>query len=655
MEDLVRRMTDQLNHRGPDDSGVWVDPQIGLALGHRRLSIVDLSQDGHQPMFSESGRYVTVFNGEVYNFVALRQQLAQKGHRFRGHSDTEAALAAIEEWGLEQALTRFNGMFAFALWDARKRELHLVRDRLGEKPLYYGWAGRSFLFGSELKAFRPHPDFRPTVDRDSLAAYLRHNCVPAPCSIYHGIRKLLPGTRLCIKSCKPGVLPEAIPYWSAVAAAQRGLADPYDGSDRDAVARLDTLLRDAVKLRTIADVPLGAFLSGGIDSSTIVALMQQQNAPGVRTFSIGFTEEGYDETENACAVARHLGTDHTSLYVSPREAREVIPLLPTIYDEPFSDSSQIPTYIVSKLARRRVTVVLSGDGGDELFGGYRRYFIWSRIWEKLAWLPKSVRKSAARALCTLNAAQWNRFANFSNRSPFRALRVDFPGDKIRRLAQILAAEDSTSRYRAVVSACESPEVLLQAFEKRVAPAVEAGRLEAAEFCRLMMCLDVETYLPDDILAKIDRASMAVALETRVPYLDHRVAEFAARLPLSMKIRRGTGKWLLRRVLEQYVPARLTERPKKGFSVPITAWLRGPLRAWAEELLGEDRLGSDGFFHPGAVRSLWNDLLHAKRDVEHLVWSILMFQAWLDEWNNRPALAGTRSGNVTRAAPIPVWT
>ncbi len=629
---MVSRMTDQLVHRGPDDRGIWVDQGAGVALGHRRLAIVDLSPDGHQPMHSESGRYVIVFNGEVYNFAELRRELEPAGHCFRGHSDTEVMLAAIEEWGLERALTKFNGMFALALWDRKDRRLELARDRLGEKPLYYGWMGKSFLFGSELKALAVHPDFRTEKDRNSLAMYLKYSCVPTPHSIYRGISKLPPGARLTLKPSEPGNLPRPVSYWSAAEATRRGLNDPYQDSAENAVEHLDELLRDAIKMRMVADVPLGAFLSGGVDSSAIVALMQRLSASPVKTFAIGFPDDAYDEAENAAAVAHHLGTEHTEFYVSPEEAMQVIPLLPSMYDEPFADSSQIPTHIVSRLARQHVTVSLSGDGGDELFGGYKRYFTWGKIWEKVAWLPLSVRRTAARALRSLSAAEWNHFASHLRPAPFSIGRVDFPGDKLHRLANLVAAEDSISRYQAIVSACEAPSSLVLGRETEESPVhhrcVEA---ESADFRQHMMFLDTVSYLPDDILVKVDRATMAVALEARVPYLDHRIVEFAARLPLQLKVKQGTSKWILRRVLYQYVPKELIERPKKGFSLPIGRWLRGPLREWAEELLMEGRLKREGFFNARAVRLLWEAHLSAKRDLEHPIWSILIFQAWLAEW------------------------
>lgn len=628
----VSRMASQLTHRGPDDSGVWVDRQAGIALGHRRLSILDLSRDGHQPMHSESGRYVIVFNGEVYNFNCLRKELETMGYTFRGHSDTEVMLAAMERWGIEEAIPRLNGMFSFAVWDRKERRLHLVRDRLGEKPLYYGWFGKSFLFGSELKAIVAHPHFKAEVDRNSLALYLQYTYIPTPYSIYRGIHKLPPGTSLALKSSHEGNSPVPIPYWSAREAAQRGMDEPYAGSAAEVVARLDELLRDAVKMRMVADVPLGAFLSGGVDSSTIVALMQAQSERPVKTFSIGFYEAAYNEAHHAAAVARHLQTDHTEYYVSSEEAMQVIPLLPTFYDEPFADASQIPTYLVSRLARRHVTVSQSGDGGDELFGGYPRYFAWGNIWARIAWLPQPVRQAASRGLHCFSPQQWNQLAHFVGSIVPSVTQIDSPGDKVHRLAQMLSADGPSSRYQAIVSACESPSSILRGAEE---PATllrdRCQGQEFSNFYRHMMFLDAVTYLPDDILVKVDRASMAVSLEARAPYLDHRVVEFAARVPMSMKIRDGQGKWILRRVLYQYVPKELIERPKKGFALPIAEWLRGPLREWAEELLHEDRLQCEGYFHPGTVRKLWGEHLSGQRNLENQVWGLLMFQAWLDQW------------------------
>jgi asparagine synthase (glutamine-hydrolysing) len=635
MKLVVARMADQLVHRGPDDSGVWVDRQAGVAFGHRRLSILDLSPDGHQPMHSESGRYVIVFNGEVYNFDELRSTLESMGHKFRGHSDTEVMLAAMEQWGVDEALPLFNGMFAFAVWDRKDRQLHLVRDRLGEKPLYYGWMGQTFLFGSELKALVAHPEFKDEVDRDSLPLYLRFNCIPAPYSIYRGIKKLPPATKLTVTLSNMHCMPSPASYWSAEEAVRRGLEEPFEGSENEAITHLDALLRDAVKMRMVADVPLGAFLSGGVDSSTTVALMQQQSQRPVKTFSIGFHDEAYDEAKYAAAVARHLGTDHTEFYVSAEEAMKVIPHLPKFYDEPFSDSSQIPTYLVSALARRYVTVSLSGDGGDELFGGYKRYFIWGRIWNAMQWAPAFIREAAAWSLRRVGPQRWNRVLGPAFSHFLSGRHIASPGEKVEKLAQILSAKDSFSRYQVIVSDWESSD---SAVRGGVAPSSilrqRCAGNEFQDFCVQMMFLDTMTYLPDDILVKLDRAAMAVSLEGRVPLLDHRVVEFAARLPSSMKLREGGGKWILRRVLYQYVPQELIDRPKKGFSLPIADWLRGPLREWAEELLGESRLRHEGYFDTKIVRGIWEGHVSGQRDLRHHVWALLMFQAWLDYRDRR---------------------
>jgi len=635
MKMVVARMADQLSHRGPDDSGVWVDCQAGVAFGHRRLSILDLSPDGHQPMHSETGRYVIVFNGEIYNFDELRSTLESTGHRFRGHSDTEVILAAMEQWGIDEALPRFNGMFAFAVWDRKERQLHLVRDRLGEKPLYYGWMGRTLLFGSELKALVAHPEFKDEVNRDALALYLRYNCIPAPYSIYRGIRKLPPATKVTLTLSNMHCMPPPHSYWSVEEAIRRGVEKPFEGSEKEAIASLDALLRDAVKMRMVADVPLGAFLSGGVDSSTIVALMQQQSQRPVKTFSIGFHDEAYNEANYAAAVARHLGTDHTMYYASAEEAMKVIPHLPKFYDEPFSDSSQIPTYLVSALARRYVTVSLSGDGGDELFGGYKRYFMWGRIWKAVQWAPAFLREAAAGSLRHVGPQRWNQVLGFALQRFLSAKDIVSPGEKVEKFAQILSAKDSFSRYQVIVSDWESCN---SAVRGGVEPASllsqRCAGTEFRDFCVQMMFLDTTTYLPDDILVKLDRAAMAVSLEGRVPLLDHRVVEFAARLPLSMKLRNGGGKWILRRVLDQYVPPELMDRPKKGFSLPIAEWLRGSLRDWAEGLLDESRMRHDGYFHPKIIRKVWEDHLSGQRDFRHHVWAVLMFQAWLDHRDKR---------------------
>lgn len=639
MQAIAQKMSDALLHRGPDDGGAWVDAAAGIALGHRRLAIVDLSPQGHQPMMSANGRYIIVFNGEIYNFLDLRRELERLGHRFRGGSDTEVMLAAFTEWGLQQAVQQFNGMFAFALWDCQERVLHLCRDRLGEKPLYYGWMGKTLLFGSELKALKAYPHFQAEINRDALALFLRHNYIPTPYSIYQGIYKLPPATVLTWNGGETRSSP--IPYWSAKQVAQSGVTKSFAGSESEAAQQLEALLQEAVKLRMVADVPLGAFLSGGIDSSTIVAMMQRVSSQPVKTFTIGFYENSYNEAAYAKAVAQHLGTDHTELYVTPEEALAVIPKLPTLYDEPFSDSSQIPTFLVSQLARGQVTVALSGDGGDELFGGYNRYFWASKIWQLIGWIPTTLRQFAGDALTSLSLDKWNQaFSAVDSLLPAQ-LQHPNPGDKLHKLAEILAMPNPDAMYRGLVSHWKNPEALV--IGSREPPTVLTDSINWAHlpsFIQRMMYLDTVSYLPDDILVKVDRASMGVALEARVPMLDHRLVEFALRLPLSMKINNSGGKWLLREILCKYVPRNLIERPKMGFGVPIDRWLRGSLRDWAEELLSSDRLQREGFFNPQPIRQKWKEHLEGddsdglrQRNWQYYLWDVLMFQAWLEESKN----------------------
>jgi asparagine synthase (glutamine-hydrolysing) len=627
---VLHIMVKTLVHRGPDDSGAWLDANAGIALGHRRLSVIDLSPEGHQPMISESGRYVIVFNGEIYNFQELRAQLEPLGHRFRGHSDTEVILAVVEERGLPDALKQFVGMFAFALWDRKEQVLSLARDRLGEKPLYYGWTNGTFVFGSELKALRAFPGWNGEIDRSVLALFMRHNYVPGPYSIYKGIYKVPPGTLLKVSGKSMDQSSEPFSYWSAKQVAEEGSQATITHNLENAADQLDRLLRDAVLQKMVADVPLGAFLSGGVDSSTVVALMQAQSSRPVKTFTIGFHESGYNEAEAARAVARHLGTDHTELYVTPEEAMGVIPLLPGFYDEPFADSSQIPTYLVSRLARQHVTVSLSGDGGDELFGGYNRYFLGRSIWKTIGWVPRSVRKLGSHAIVALSPKTWDRLSRQLEFLLPRGIRVPNPGDKSHKLAAILAVRDPEAMYHGLVSHWQNPgAVVLDSEEPSTVLTDHSQWAELADFTQRMMYLDLVTYLPDDILVKVDRASMAVSLEARVPLLDHRVVEFAWRIPLSMKVRDGQGKWLLRQVLYKYVPRELIDRPKMGFGVPIDTWLRGPLRDWAESLLAEDRLKREGFFNPGPIRQKWLEHLSGMLNWQYLLWDILMFQAWLE--------------------------
>jgi asparagine synthase (glutamine-hydrolysing) len=623
---VARLMADRIVHRGPDDSGEWVDPRGGLAFGFRRLSIVDLSPAGHQPMISASGRFVIVFNGEVYNFEAIRAELANAGLApdFRGHSDTEVMLAAFEAWGVAAAVRRFIGMFAIALWDRERQELHLIRDRMGVKPLYWGRAGMTILFASELKALEAHPDFTPVIDRNSLALYFRFTHVPAPFTIYEGIEKLTPGTILTIASS--GETRTEV-YWSAAEAAERGAANRFPGTFDDALAKLDTLLRDAVALRMIADVPLGVFLSGGIDSSIVTAYMQAQSSVPVKTFSIGFGASDYDEAVHAAKVARHLGTQHEELYVSSKEALAVIPSLPTIYDEPFADSSQIPTYLVSAMARRHVTVCLSGDGGDELFGGYHRYFLGQRARKKIARVPRSLRRPAARAITAIPTRTWDTAFRLLEPVTPRSFRQNRPGERLHKLARVLSATDDDAMYFELVSHWRS--LVIGGSEPDLALFDRSRWPRPLDPIERMMYFDQISYLPDDILVKVDRASMAVSLEAREPLLDHRLVEFAWTLPLSMKVKDGGGKWLLRKLLHRHVPPELVERPKMGFGVPIDDWMRGPLREWAESLLDERRIRAEGFLDAAPIAERWRAHLAGQGDWQHYLWTVLMFQAWAE--------------------------
>lgn len=624
---VLDRMNRTLTHRGPDDMGSWWDEETGIGFGHCRLSIVDLSQEGHQPMHSASGRYVITFNGEIYNFTALRQELARLDHRFRGHSDTEVMLAAFDQWGVEAVIKRLVGMFAFALWDRREQVLYLVRDRMGEKPLYYGWMGGVFLFGSTLKALQAHPAWQGEIDRDALALFMRHNYIPAPHSIYRGIYKLLPGTilKLPLAQAKRRACPNPLPYWSAREVAEAGITSPFTGSEAEAIDELDRLLRAAVAGQMVADVPLGAFLSGGIDSSTVVALMQAQSTQPVKTFTIGFEEAAYNEAEYAKAVAQHLGTDHTEFYVKPAEAMAVIARLPAIYDEPFADSSQIPTFLVSQLARTQVKVSLSGDGGDELFCGYNRYLGARTAWRRIGWMPQAIKQAISRGIAAIAAAVPDASLNGLEELRQRARNL------LHEWAKNLASDRPELIYHRLVSHWEDPTSVVRDAREPLTVLTDGDRLAALpDFTERMMYLDQVSYLPDDILVKVDRASMAVSLEARVPLLDHRVVEFAWRVPLQMKLRQGQSKWLLRQLLYRYVPPSLIERPKSGFSIPLAEWLREPLREWAEALLDERRLREEGFFHPQPIREKWAEHLSGHSNHAYDLWTVLVFQAWLEQ-------------------------
>lgn len=628
----VTRMAETLVHRGPDEQRAWVDAAAGCALGHRRLSILDLSEHGAQPMHSACSRYVIVFNGEIYNHLELKNELARAGAApaWRGHSDTEVMLAAISHWGVHDAITRFTGMFAFAVWDRQLRTLALARDRIGEKPLYYGWAGDAFVFGSELKALRAHPAWRGNIDRAALASYMRYACVPAPHSIYQNIRKLLPGTLLTLPGdSAPGTLPAPIAYWRAANIVAEGRRNPFSGSVTEATRQLDDHLRRAIAGQMIADVPLGAFLSGGIDSSTIVALMQAQSATPVRTFTIGFTEDAYDEARHAAAVAHHLGTTHTELYLTAQDALDVVPQLPQMYDEPFADSSQIPTHLVAKMARRHVKVCLSGDGGDELFGGYTRHLWAGHLWNKLHHYPRGLRSALARLLMSASPAAWDSVLRVISQLLPQKYRQSHPGDKLHKAAMIMDAVDAQDIYLRLVSQWQDPgAIVIDGVDPAIAARDPALWHAGGDIASSQMLLDLIGYLPDDILVKVDRAAMNVSLETRVPFLDHHVVEFAWRLPLAMKIRDGQGKWLLRQLLYQYVPRELVERPKTGFGVPLDSWLRGPLKAWAGDLLASARLKHEGFLHAEPIAKMWNEHLSGRRNHHHALWTVLMFEAWL---------------------------
>ena len=524
-------------------------------------------------------------------------------------------------------------MFAFALWDRGNRSLYLVRDRLGEKPLYYGWVGKSLAFASELKGLREHPDWRTDICRDALSVFMRHSYVPSPHTIYEGIYKLPPGTFVRFgPDEKVGYLPEPFLYWSARDVAEDGCRNPINASEDEIVTQLDQLLKTSVKEKMISDVPLGAFLSGGIDSSTVVALMQNQSDRPIRTFSIGFHEKGYNEAEHAKSIAAHLGTEHTELYVTSKEAMEVIPKLPDLYDEPFSDSSQIPTHLVSAMTRKHVTVSLSGDGGDELFGGYHRYFVGGRMWNRMRFMPRSVRKTIASLIRAVPAKSWNKMgAQFSAVLP-RELGVDRTGERLHKIANVLGVSSPEMLYRGLVSHWDNPSsIVINGDEPQTVLSDRKQWARVGNYIQWMMHMDLVSYLPDDILVKVDRASMGVGLEARVPFIDHRVVEFAWHLPLRMKIRNGQGKWILRQILDKYVPRQMMERPKMGFGVPIDSWLRGELRDWVEDLLDEDRLRREGYLHPGPIREKWRDHLSGKRNWQYYLWDVLMFQAWLQRY------------------------
>ena len=639
--ELPERMASTIRHRGPDDQGIWTDSAVGIALVHRRLSVVDLSPQGRQPMISADGRWVITYNGEIYNHAALRAELDATGCApeggWRGHSDTEVLLQAVSHWGLAATLERLVGMFSFALWDCRDRLLSLVRDRFGEKPLYYGWAGRDFLFGSELKAMWVHPKFDGEIDRRALQAFAARTYVPAPLSIYRKIYKLQPG---CVLTVAPEIAqtPLSEPpepgwqdgrsklcrYWSYRDVVTRGMLHPIS-DEEEALVELERVLADAINGQAIADVPVGAFLSGGIDSSTVVALYQKHSSTPVRTFSIGFDEGGFNEADDARRVAMHFGTVHEEHVVRVQEARDVIPDLPAMYDEPFADSSQIPTHLVSRFARQKVTVALTGDGGDELFAGYNRHVLAPWFWKRMRFIPQPVRAAVIQPLRHIPGRVWERAARAVSGHPGPQF-----GGKLQKALRLAGTarrfDDVYLSFLDEWSLQQCP--VLEAAD--AAPGFDISLARGAPAALRMMYCDAVSYLPDDILCKVDRASMAVSLETRVPFLDHRVAELAARIPLEMKVRGRRGKHILRELLSRHAPREMFERPKAGFAVPVGQWIKGPLRAWAEDLLDPGRMAGEGWFDPVIVQRRWRDHVEGRSDSTPAIWAILMFQAWQRE-------------------------
>jgi asparagine synthase (glutamine-hydrolysing) len=636
MQATVDRMAETLKLRGPDDRGIWCDPASGIAFGFRRLSIVDLSTAGHQPMTSSCGRFVIVFNGEIFNHDELRRELSEQGHSFRGHSDTEVLIEGFAEWGIETTVRRAIGMFAIAVWDTQNQELSLIRDRMGKKPLYYGRFGPTFLFGSEIKALRAHPAFQAVIDRDSIAEFLKQSYL-SDRSVYSDVMPLHPGESLTVRlnddAFWHGTSSPAIwPFWSFSQIVTNGIQNPFNGSYEDAVDQLDELLTDAVGRRMVAEVPLGAFLSGGIDSSLVVALMQKQSSRPVKTFTIGFEEKAYNEAPYAHQVAKHLKTDHTEMIVTSSEAMDVIPLLPKLFDEPFADSSQIPTYLVSRLARQHVTVALSGDGGDELFCGYRRYFesldgyfrqgpsnrnATSVVVEFMHWMPPFIRAALVRTCRIAGKLPLGRISRLMTSA-----------------AGVVSERGPHDRYQRNLSHWRHLEDVVKGLSRHFQPPQISQRdafTTADQYQQVWQSFDTLNYLPGDILTKVDRASMGVSLEARTPLLDHRVVEFAWSLPHEFKVQGRSGKRILRDVLAKYVPRELFERPKVGFGIPIGDWLRGSLREWAEELIDERRLQREGFFYPQPIRQKWSEHLSGRTDWSYLLWDVLMFQTWLAEY------------------------
>ena len=631
----IECMTNKLEHRGPDDEGVWFDSDFGVALGHSRLSIIDLSIAGGQPMISACQRYYIVFNGEIYNHNSLRQELPES-IRWLGHSDTETLINAISKWGLKRTLRKILGMFAFALWDREQKKLTLVRDRLGEKPLYFGFKGNTMLFGSELKSIEAFPGTPLEVSRDSLEIYLRYGYVPAPYSIYKGIHKLSPGNfiEFSIENVKTKKIPKSSTYWSFESIVKKQNYNQFIGSEIDATNQLDNLLKKSISGQLLGDVALGAFLSSGIDSSTVVSLMQHQSSNPINTFTIGFKEFGYDESKSAKKISSYLGTKHCELFLTPNDALNIIPSLPRIYDEPFSDVSQIPTFLISQFASNNVKVCLSGDGGDELFCGYSRHIAGPRIWRILKNIPFKLRKIISNFIQKIPPSRWDDFYYMCEVFLPKHLRINFPGIKIYKLSDLIKYDTLYEVYLSLISSWSSPqEIILNENQNKEFDDVEFRNIKFGDTHHQMMCMDTLNYLPNDILVKIDRAAMASSLETRLPFLDHRIIEFAWKTPLNMKLKDNRSKWLLRQVLKRYLPENLIEGPKKGFSVPIAEWLKGPLKHWADDLLDEDLIFSQNYFSAKPIKIKWEEHLSGKQDWSKQLWTILMFQSWLQKKNS----------------------
>jgi asparagine synthase (glutamine-hydrolysing) len=628
-QEIIQKMTRTLTHRGPDESNIWQDYVSGISFGHQRLSILELSSAGSQPMFSANGRFALVYNGEIYNHLDCRKSLTESGFEvsWRGSSDTETLIEMISALGLEKSLTLTTGMFSLALWDKVEKKLFLARDRFGEKPLYYGWQGGSFIFGSELKALKIHPDFQNDIDSNALGLFLQYNYVPTPLSIFKGINKLTPGSILSVSLGNTTVCINQ--YWSTIDTMISGKKNPFKGTITETINETENVLKKAVKSQLLADVPLGAFLSGGIDSSMIVSLMSAVSNKSVNTFTIGFDEKGFNEAVYAKKIANHLGTYHTELYINPKDCFDVIPLLGSMYDEPFADSSQIPTYLVSKLASGSVKVALSGDGGDELFGGYNRYFFAEKLWNSLKFIPKPLRSGLYSSINNLNTQQWDVLSGILHYVLPKKYHFSNLTDKLKKASLLLAVESFDDVYFKLVKQWENPgEILNFDFNPQKNKLISSDLLQ--DNMEKMMLNDLLTYLPDDILCKVDRAGMAVSLESRIPFLDHNVFAFSSSLPLSFKINKWTSKWILREILKKYIPENLINRPKMGFGIPLEAWLRGPLKEWADDLLGEKLINNSGMLNPKGVRQKWEEHISGNRNWHYQLWNILMFQAWYKE-------------------------